>query len=63
MLLDVVTNDPGWYDWSVHHLAVAALEDDLAINPVVYAEVSIRYDRIEEVDVMLLQAGTRRNTA
>lgn len=53
VLLDVVTGDPKWADWSQNQLEAAALTKALAINPIVYAELSVRYDNIEEVDAML----------
>jgi hypothetical protein len=56
VLLDVVTDDPQWGDWSQHQLEASALRDRLAINAVVYAELSIRYERIEELEAMLVSA-------
>lgn len=53
VLLDVVTGDPKWADWSQNQLEAAALTKALAINPIIYAELSVRYDNIEEVDAML----------
>ena len=53
ILLDVVTDDPAWADWSQQTLDLAALRDRLGINPVVYAEFSSRFSRIEELDAML----------
>lgn len=53
VLLDVVTDDPVWADWSQQQLSAAALRDRLAINPVVYAEFSSRFTRIEDLDSML----------
>lgn len=53
VLLDVVTNDPAWADWSQQQLDAAALHDRLAINPVVYAEFSSRFGRIEDLDAIL----------
>jgi predicted nucleic acid-binding protein len=53
VLLDVVTNDPEWADWSQSQLEAAALNDPLAINAVVYAELSIGFRRIEEVEAVL----------
>ena len=53
VLLDVVTNDPQWADWSQSQLEAAALKDPLAINAVVYAELSIGFRRIEEVEAVL----------
>ncbi|MEA2980413.1 MAG: hypothetical protein QOF91_243 [Alphaproteobacteria bacterium] len=56
VLLDVVTDDPAWADWSQQQLNAAALRDRLAINPVVYAEFSSRFARIEDIDAMLASA-------
>ena len=56
VLLDVVTNDPLWADWSQNQLEAAALKDPLAINAVVYAELSIGFRRIEEVEAVLAKA-------
>ena len=56
VLLDVVTRDPAWAQWSKRQLDAAALRERLAINPVVYAELSSRYARIEDVDAMLAAA-------
>jgi predicted nucleic acid-binding protein len=50
VLLDVLTEDAQWFEWSASRLAEAAAATTLAINPVIYAEVSIRFDRIEELD-------------
>ena len=47
VLLDVVTNDPIWADWSIRQLDAAALKGPLAINDVVYAELSVRFASIE----------------
>jgi predicted nucleic acid-binding protein len=57
VLLDLVTDDPIWADWSIARLEEAALVGRLAINDVVYAELSVRYDRIEDLDIMLKDAA------
>jgi predicted nucleic acid-binding protein len=56
VLLDLVTDDPDWSEWSLARLEEAALAGPIVINDVVYAETSIRYDRIEDLDAMLDQA-------
>jgi len=56
VLLDLVTNDPDWSEWSLARLEEAALAGPILINDIVYAETSIRYDRIEDLDAMLSQA-------
>jgi predicted nucleic acid-binding protein len=53
VLLDVLTEDPEWLDWSGAALARAADSGRLLINPLVYAEVSVGFDRIEELDSAL----------
>ena len=50
VLLDVLTEDPRWYPWSAGALAECADEGALAINPIIYAEVSIRFAGIEELE-------------
>ena len=56
VLLDLVTDDPDWSEWSLARLEEAALAGPVLINDIVYAETSIRYDRIEDLDAMLAQA-------
>ena len=53
VILDVVTDDPTWGERSRRALELAAYNGGLAINPIVYAEVSVGYDRIEELDEAL----------
>lgn len=53
VLLDVLTKDPQWSAWSSTQLAAVADRNGLAINPIVYAEVSIGFERIEELDEAL----------
>jgi predicted nucleic acid-binding protein len=50
VILDIVTEDPTWSRWSEDALALARDEGELVINPIVYAEVSIGFDRIEDLD-------------
>ena len=57
VLLDLVTDDADWADWSIAQLDAAALRGGLAINDVVYAELSVRFATIEALDAMLGQAG------
>ncbi len=57
ILLDVVTDDPNWSDWSIDQLEAAALRGPLLINDVVYAELAVRYERIERLEVFLSEAG------
>ena len=53
VLLDVLTDDPRWSAWSQQALARCADEGALAINPIIYAEVSIRFATIEDLEEAL----------
>jgi len=50
VLLDVITEDPEWLDVSAAALARAADTSPLVINPIVYAEVAARFERIEDLE-------------
>ncbi len=50
VLLDVLTEDPSWFEWSASHLAECVEKDILVINPLIYAEISIGFERIEELE-------------
>ena len=53
VILDVVTDDPEWGEWSADALARHAEGAPLVINPIVYAEVSIGFERIEDLEAAL----------
>ena len=53
VILDVATNDATSSGWSTDALTAVAATPILVINPIVYAEVSIGYARIEELDAAL----------
>jgi predicted nucleic acid-binding protein len=57
VLLDLVTDDPRWAEWSQQQLDLASAHDELAINDIVYAELSIGYARMEQLDAMIRGAG------
>lgn len=59
VLLDIATNDPNWSAWSVRQLDAAAIRGPVLIDAVVYAEFSIGYSRIEEVDEVLEDVGLK----
>jgi predicted nucleic acid-binding protein len=53
VLLDVATHDPTWGAWSSEALGRTADEAILVINPLVYAEVSVGFRAIEDLDAAL----------
>lgn len=50
VLFDFLSEDEGWFDWSSAMLEQAANAGSVAINQVIYAEVSVRYKAIEELE-------------
>jgi len=50
VLLDIITEDAVWYGWSADALIRVAAEATVAVNPIIYAEVSLAYDTIEALD-------------
>lgn len=60
VLLDVMTQDVRWLDWSAAMLQTAAHDGALYINPLVYAEVSYHFATIEDLDDALPRAYYRR---
>ena len=53
VILDIFTEDEKWFVWSSRALERAALTSPLYINPIIYAEVSVRFSRVEELDELL----------
>ena len=53
VILDIVTEDEEWLDWSAAALARQADEGLLAVNPIIYAEVAARFERIEDLEEAL----------
>jgi hypothetical protein len=61
VILDVLTEDARWFAWSADALGKSAESDVLVINPLIYAEVSVRFERIEDLDAALSAALFRRD--
>jgi predicted nucleic acid-binding protein len=57
VLLDVLEDDAEWSDWSQDRLDSASATDTLAINPVIYSELSIGFARIEELEAVIKEAS------
>ena len=57
VILDIFLDDPNWAEWSESKLAKFSSIAKLFINPVVYSEVSIGFQRIEELEIALNQTG------
>jgi predicted nucleic acid-binding protein len=55
VVLDIADENAQWLDWSSAMLAEAAERGPVVINPIIYGEVSTRYDSIEALDDALPQ--------
>jgi predicted nucleic acid-binding protein len=53
VLIDISARDPKWFDWSAEQLALAMDREDAAINPIIYAEVSVGYANADSLDAAL----------
>jgi len=60
VILDVLSEDPDWAEWSSARLAEHGRGHALIINPIVYAEVSVRYATIQALDEALSSVFFRR---
>ena len=59
ILLDLYTNDPVWADWSEKILDQYSQTNTLFINSIVYTEISIGFNQIEEVEKALSGIGIK----
>ena len=50
VILDLLTEDPNWLEWSSRAIEACAGDGDLLINPIICAEVSIGFETFEEVE-------------
>lgn len=57
VLLDVFEDDAEWSTWSQDQLDCAITTDTLAINSIIYSELSIGFARIEELDAIIDEAS------
>jgi predicted nucleic acid-binding protein len=50
VILDILTDDPDWLNWSAQKLSELANQSELLINPLIYAEISVRFSKIEDLE-------------
>jgi predicted nucleic acid-binding protein len=53
VLLDLMIEDAQWFAWAAAAVRRAADRSRLVINAIIYAEVSVRYSRIEDLEAAL----------
>jgi predicted nucleic acid-binding protein len=59
ILFDLATDDSEWFAWSRDAMQAAASDDSISINPIIYAELSVRYENLSEVDAFLDLIGVQ----
>ena len=53
VLVDVLADDPDWAPWSINQLRAQAQIHELAINPIIYAELSLAFATVEALDAIV----------
>jgi predicted nucleic acid-binding protein len=53
VLVDVLEDDPDWADWSIDRMRQLSKVHEFAINPVIYAELSLTFDAVEDLDAVV----------
>lgn len=53
VLVDMLEDDAEWADWSIGQLRAQAKIHRLAINPIIYAELSLTFSTVEALDQIL----------
>ena len=59
VLLDLFTNDQYWGDWSESMLEKYSQTNTLYINTIIYTEISIGFEKIEEVEDAISHLGIK----
>ncbi|MHB8165173.1 MAG: type II toxin-antitoxin system VapC family toxin [Sulfuricella sp.] len=57
VLVDVLEDDPAWADWSIGQLRAQSKIHRLAINPIIYSELSLTFSAVEALDQTLDELG------
>ncbi|MDD5058823.1 MAG: type II toxin-antitoxin system VapC family toxin [Sideroxydans sp.] len=57
VLIDVLEDDPEWADWSIAQLCAQSQVHPLAINPIIYAELSLTFSKVEALDKTITNLG------
>ena len=59
VLVDLLEDDPRWAEWSASQLRRLSRLHELAINPIIYAELSLTFERVEELDASIADLELR----
>lgn len=55
VLVDVLEDDPDWADWSIGQMRGLSKIHELAITPIIYAELSLTFDAVEDLDSVITE--------
>jgi predicted nucleic acid-binding protein len=61
IILDILTEDPQWFEWSAQKLTEYADRGALIINPIIYAEISIGFSQLQELESAIPDDFFRRD--
>jgi predicted nucleic acid-binding protein len=61
VILDILTEDQQWFEWSAQRISEYANQGELVINPIIYAEISSGFSQPEELDISVPQDFFRRD--
>ncbi len=53
VLVDILENDPDWADWSIGQLRAQSKIHQLAINPIIYSELSLTFSTVEALNKVI----------
>jgi predicted nucleic acid-binding protein len=59
VILDLLTNDPIWANWSESILEQYSQTNTLYINSIIYTEISMGFEKIEELEDAISQLGVK----
>jgi predicted nucleic acid-binding protein len=62
VVLDIVTRDPRWFGWSSETLGRCVDQGEIGINPIVYGELAVGFERIEDLESALPESTWKRRT-
>jgi predicted nucleic acid-binding protein len=57
IVTDLSDPDSAWFEWSASTLEQLDQDNTMVINPIIYAECSIGFERIEEVETLFEHLG------
>jgi predicted nucleic acid-binding protein len=59
VLVDLLEDDPEWADWSTARMRELSFNHELVINPIIYAELSLTFTVVEDLDDAIAELELR----